>query len=91
MSAVFDDLPAEPDSAPPDGAPPVGSAPVRETASRPHDDGVQRLLGGLKRKYAGRITGELAIPAQAARFADVPEVLHPRLRAALAARGLTRL
>ncbi|MCG6941342.1 MAG: DEAD/DEAH box helicase [Thiohalocapsa sp.] len=62
-----------------------------QRAPNPNDDHVRRLLGGLKRKYAARITGELTMPAQPARFAELPEALHPRLRAALAARGLTRL
>jgi len=52
---------------------------------------VADLLAGLKRKYAGRITGELAMPALPARFAELPQALHPRLQAALSARGLTRL
>ena len=91
MSAVFDDSSARPGPSGLDPAPPAGPASVREAAAAPHDDRVHRLLGGLKRKYGGRITGELAMPAQAARFAELPEGLHPRLRAALVARGLTRL
>jgi DEAD/DEAH box helicase domain-containing protein len=83
MSAVFDDLPAESES-----PPPMSGPALTQSAA---DDGVHRLLGGLKRKYAARITGELTMPAQAARFAELPEGLHPRLRAALAVRGLTRL
>ena len=55
------------------------------------DDRVERLLGGLKRKYAGRITGELAMPALTARYAGLPEDMHRALRRGLAARGLDRL
>jgi DEAD/DEAH box helicase domain-containing protein len=55
------------------------------------DDRVARLLAGLKRKYAGRITGELTMPALAASYLDLPADMHPELRRALAARGLERL
>ena len=55
------------------------------------DDPVARLLAGLKRKYAGRITGELTMPALAASYLDLPADMHPELRRALAARGLERL
>jgi len=55
------------------------------------DQRVARLLAGLKRKYVGRITGELAMPATAARYLDLPDEMHPDLRRALAARGLERL
>ncbi|MGB5835313.1 MAG: DEAD/DEAH box helicase, partial [Thiohalocapsa sp.] len=54
-------------------------------------DGVAWLLNGLKRKYAARITGELAMPAIAARYAALPEGMHPDLSQALAARGMDRL
>jgi DEAD/DEAH box helicase domain-containing protein len=60
-------------------------------ATAPSDDRVRGLLAGLQRKYAPRITGELTLPAAPARFAELSAALHPRLRAALAARGLTRL
>ncbi|KAA6186967.1 DEAD/DEAH box helicase [Thiohalocapsa marina] len=53
--------------------------------------GVERLLSGFRRRYSGRITGELAMPALPARFAPLPDDLHPRLREALMARGLNRL
>ncbi len=67
--------------------------PVRAsiTGAPPEQDRLRRLLDGLKRKYQPRITGELAMSAQPARYAPLPETLHPRLRDALAARGLTRL
>jgi DEAD/DEAH box helicase domain-containing protein len=55
------------------------------------EDRVERLLKGLRRRYAERITGELATPAAAARYAELPADMHPRLRRALAARGMDRL
>jgi DEAD/DEAH box helicase domain-containing protein len=55
------------------------------------DERLERLLKGLRRRYADRITGELATPAFAARYADFPADMHPRLRQALAARGMERL
>jgi len=55
------------------------------------EDQVARLLAGLKRKHGARITGELATPASAGRHAELPADLHPALRQALAARGLTSL
>ena len=60
-------------------------------ASPTDDDRVHRLLARLQHKYKGRITGELATPAAAARYAELPDAMHPKLRDALAARGLTRL
>ncbi|MGB5734669.1 MAG: DEAD/DEAH box helicase, partial [Thiohalocapsa sp.] len=55
------------------------------------DERLARLLAGLKRKYTGRITGELAMPALSARYLNLPADMHPDLRRALAARGLERL
>ncbi|WP_322825678.1 DEAD/DEAH box helicase [Lamprobacter modestohalophilus] len=55
------------------------------------DDRVNRLLARLQRKYSTRITGELRMPATAARQAPIPESMHPALREALAARGFTSL
>ena len=60
-------------------------------AAAPDDDGVERLLARLKRKYGARITGELLLPAAAARQAPIPEELHPSLRAALQRRGFSSL
>ena len=60
-------------------------------AGADRDDRVARLLAGLKRKYVGRITGELTMPALAAHSLDLPAEMHPALRQALAARGLERL
>jgi DEAD/DEAH box helicase domain-containing protein len=80
-----------PASSDPHGASQAPATSAALHAAGPTDDRVRGLLGGLKRKYAPRITGELTLPAAPARFAELPEALHPRLRAALAARGLTRL
>ncbi len=55
------------------------------------DERVEPLLKGLRGRYADRITGELATPALAARYADLPPDMHPRLRQVLAARGMQRL
>ena len=71
-------------------SPAANAAPVMTSQSDP-DERVTRLLGGLKRKYAARITGELAMPAVAARHAGLPEDMDPRLRHALSERGLNAL
>ncbi|SEO55018.1 DEAD/DEAH box helicase [Aquisalimonas asiatica] len=55
------------------------------------EDPVQGLTGRLQRKYGGRITGQLVVPARSARHAEMPDGLDPRLRSALAARGINRL
>jgi len=64
----------------------------------PADDGeppargdVDALVRGLKRRYRGRITGELVLPASDGRYAELPAGLDPRLAAALRARGIERL
>ena len=54
-------------------------------------DPVRRVAGRLKRKYGGRITGELVVPARDARFGELPDALEPRLRRALEQRGIARL
>jgi DEAD/DEAH box helicase domain-containing protein len=54
-------------------------------------DPVQALAGRLHRRYGARITGELLVPAAQGRYADLPEEIEPRLREALARRGITRL
>ena len=71
-------------------SPAVSATPVVTSQPDP-DERVTRLLGGLKRKYAARITGELAMPATAARHAELPDTMDPRLRHALAERGLNAL
>jgi DEAD/DEAH box helicase domain-containing protein len=67
------------------------AGPEPAIASPTDDDRVHRLLARLQRKYKGRITGELATPAAAPRYAELPDAMHLKLRDALAARGLTRL
>ena len=49
------------------------------------------LARQLRRKYAGRITGELLVPARPGRYAAFPETLDPRLRDVLQRRGFTQL
>ncbi|MGE0080640.1 MAG: DEAD/DEAH box helicase [Thiohalomonadaceae bacterium] len=55
------------------------------------DDPVARLAERLSSKYRSRITGELVVPPRNGRYADLPVDLDPRLREALAARGIQRL
>jgi DEAD/DEAH box helicase domain-containing protein len=55
------------------------------------DDRLARLVAGLEKRYAERISGRLALPAQAGRYAPLPSDLHPRLREALQRRGIHRL
>jgi DEAD/DEAH box helicase domain-containing protein len=57
----------------------------------PAADAAAHLAARLARKYAGRITGELVVPAREGRYAPLPDALEPRLRRALAARGIHRL
>ena len=52
---------------------------------------IGRLIAAIRRKYKGRITGELVIPAREARHADFPEALDVRLRLALEKRGIGQL
>ena len=52
---------------------------------------VEALIEALERRHKGRIARRLKPPARAASYADFPEELDARLRAALAARGITRL
>ncbi|HLU76341.1 MAG TPA: DEAD/DEAH box helicase [Burkholderiales bacterium] len=67
---------------------PVG---VAERLHRPSSPAVEQLVAALERRHAGRIVGRTVRPAQPARYADFPEGVNPRLRAALAARGISRL
>ena len=53
----------------------------------PMDAWVERLCD----RYGDRITGHLALPAQEGSYAELPEGLSPRVRDALASRGITRL
>jgi DEAD/DEAH box helicase domain-containing protein len=50
-----------------------------------------RLLARLAQRYADRITGRFTLPARPGRYAELPDDLSPALRAALQARGITRL
>ncbi|MGH8603199.1 MAG: DEAD/DEAH box helicase, partial [Gammaproteobacteria bacterium] len=52
---------------------------------------VDTFIAGLKRKYAGRITGERVIPAREGRYAEFPPELDLRLVTALHKRGVERL
>ena len=52
---------------------------------------VEALIEALRRNHRARIAGEIVVPARAARYADFPAGLDPRLRAALEARGIGRL
>ena len=54
-------------------------------------DPVGRLGGYLRQRHGARITGELIIPARPGRYAPLPADLDPRLRDALATRGIDRL
>jgi DEAD/DEAH box helicase domain-containing protein len=60
-------------------------------AAKPKADPAEALAARLRSKYAGRITGELVIPAKAGQFAALPADLDPRLAAALQSRGVERL
>lgn len=52
---------------------------------------MEGFIARLTRKYRGRITGRLSLPARPARLADFPPELEPRLAAALVARGIRQL
>ena len=56
-------------------------------ASVPRTD-VRDLVRLTKEKYAGRITGEVVIPARLGSYADFPADLDPRLADALHSRGI---
>jgi DEAD/DEAH box helicase domain-containing protein len=51
----------------------------------------EALVEALKRDHRARIVGEAVAPERAARYAPFPDALEPRLRAALAARGIREL
>ncbi len=67
------------------------SAPAGQARPSATTDPVRRLGGRLRRKYRGRITGELTVPARDGRYADLPDELDPRLAGALRGRGIERL
>ncbi|MEP7073146.1 MAG: DEAD/DEAH box helicase [Nitrosospira sp.] len=52
---------------------------------------INRLLPSLKRRHAQRITGELLIPARAARYAAFPAELDARIADGLMQQGITQL
>lgn len=56
-----------------------------------HDDPIARLVRRLSRRYRGRITGRLHLPAEPGRYQPLPDDLDPRLAGALQARGVGRL
>ncbi len=66
------------------------TAALRTVAEGPSDP-VAELADRLRKKYKSHITGELQIPARAARFAPLPADLDDRLAGALQARGIARL
>jgi len=57
----------------------------------PVADPAEALAARLRSKYAGRITGELVVPAKPGQFAALPADLDPRLSAALQSRGVQQL
>ncbi|MFC1747837.1 DEAD/DEAH box helicase [Pseudomonadota bacterium] len=65
--------------------------PIGASIENPSDDPVRRLVGSLKQKYKGRITGELLIPAKAGVYAALPYDMDLRLRRALETRGVDQL
>jgi len=67
------------------------SLPAEEPSEVAGPADVSRLTEHLKRKYRGRITGELVVPAREGRFAELPAELDERLRQALQRRGIERL
>ena len=52
---------------------------------------VSGLVPALKRRHAQRITGELTVPARAARFAGFPDGLDARIAESLIQRGISQL
>ena len=70
----------------------MGNLAAAEAGNRGGVEGAfAALVRGLRRRYADRITGELAIPPRPGRYTPFPESLDPRLRLALQSRGITRL
>ena len=70
---------------PPDVAATRGRSDVTPTSN------IDTLVERLRRKHAGRITGELVVPASEGTYADFPPGLDMRLTSALWERGITRL
>ena len=67
------------------------SVPTQEMLPPPEHGDVNTLARQLRAQFAGRITGELHIPAQPGRYRALPAEIEPRLRQALARKGITRL
>ena len=67
------------------------STPAERAMPATAPDPVRRLSDRLKRKYRGRITGELTVPAREGCYEPIPQAIDPRLRSALSARGIDRL
>jgi DEAD/DEAH box helicase domain-containing protein len=71
---------------------PAVSAGRREIrAERAGDAALEALTARLKARHAGRIAGECVLPARAAQWAEFPEALDGRVRAAFERRGIARL
>lgn len=64
---------------------------VQQLNTAPEEQPVSRLAAALKRKYKGRITGELLLPSRPASYADLPADMDPAIAAALRSRGTQRL
>ena len=62
-----------------------------QSAVRPDPPGIEPLVERLKRKYRGRITGELVVPARSRQLRRSSADLDHRLASALRARGIERL
>ena len=61
----------------------------REQAGSPAS--IEDLIAHLERHYGGRISARRVLPAQAARYAELPPDLDPRLAVALKRRGIAQL
>jgi DEAD/DEAH box helicase domain-containing protein len=62
---------------------------VGVSVAEPDEAGL--LAAALRKRYRERITGELTLPAQPARYADFPDSLHPNIVQALRQRGVEAL
>jgi DEAD/DEAH box helicase domain-containing protein len=64
---------------------------LERTPAANRADTAEALAERLRDQYADRITGELVVPSRPGQYTPLPARLHPRLAAALADRGITRL
>ena len=62
-----------------------------EVMAAPAADPAEALAARLRSQHAGRITGELVVPARAGQYTALPAGLDTRLNTALAGRGIDRL